>query len=920
MPSGTPFKSRDEYLFLFGVGGAYLYAVNRVILSATVIEFSPMRLYITGLFFLLLFTVIFFNRYTRLITVGLIVAAVFLLLLRRDAMTDLFEHFYDLYLWATGYLPPHRDDLWRTMTLLVCGAFGFTTVIFMLYRFSFTVLSLGGGTIFALSWITSFVRDTASFMVFLFAFILIFVRKANKSVSVAALAAPLCFIVMLAAHIYLPAYSEVYTRRTLRDAFEGPMAAVEDFFYEFFNPTYFSFANTGFSGASGRLGGPVQVNHRHVMDIEAPGQLYLSGATRNHFTGEAWTDTLREGDIDTHGLPRGNFEMLETAAALIRDAGLTRGTSGLSAGILRTRFPMDSAWDLIANQFAVAGMYAEGLFDRITGESPEPGEYELWRDEWTLTNPQYGVVPEPDDQGRVRYYRHVYLPMQTVSVFSGRNRTGTVFQPPASRLIRFDESGPDYTDSVRRSPAGDLSTPGFMGRGTVYHHQFLHVNPHLTFVEDILNQSRQGLYAARENTLAAYIMGLPPNDRNEERTAADTLLMDGVFQNFMHHGTAIDHTVPGFANQRDLIAFIDAFSVDTLAAYAENIRTHFMYVPATVPQRVHDLTMQIIRDETTDFGRVTAIRDYLLFNYTYTLSPSPLPRGACFVDYFLFEGREGYCTYFASAMAIMSRIAGVPSRYVEGFFVPGTNRHDHSVTAVTNRMAHAWAEVYFEGFGWLIMEATPPYAFETGTAAPQSARMNRTDWESWDDRMLDPDEWWWHYMQQNQGASPANPLHTASAPETRETGIPLLYSVILLILALFLTAAIAVFVFLSVCRIRFTLALKRIRCLSPNHQAQIFFKGILNISEYYHLPMEKGETTLAYGKRAGKRFAFRSDAVFLRDLIAVYNRAKYGYKQISEKERGVMEESYFAMLDLLRAMRWRPYYLYLRYIKRVGNV
>jgi hypothetical protein len=112
----------------------------------------------------------------------------------------------------------------------------------------------------------------------------------------------------------------------------------------------------------------------------------------------------------------------------------------------------------------------------------------------------------------------------------------------------------------------------------------------------------------------------------------------------------------------------------------------------------------------------------------------------------------------------------------------------------------------------------------------------------------------------------------------------------------------------------------RLNRLPPNHQARRYFKGILNISEYYHLPMGEGETTLAYGKRAGKRFAFRSDALFLRDLIALYNRAKYGHRQISEAELTLMKDCYFDMLYMLRTMRYLPHYLYLRHIKQIGSV
>ena len=75
------------------------------------------------------------------------------------------------------------------------------------------------------------------------------------------------------------------------------------------------------------------------------------------------------------------------------------------------------------------------------------------------------------------------------------------------------------------------------------------------------------------------------------------------------------------------------------------------------------------------------------------------------VSYFVLEAPEGYCVYFASAMAVMARIAGLPARYVEGYLaVPDENGE----CVVTGRSAHAWAEVYFKGFGWVVFDATPP--------------------------------------------------------------------------------------------------------------------------------------------------------------------------------------------------------------------
>jgi hypothetical protein len=641
--------------------------------------------------------------------------------------------------------------------------------------------------------------------------------------------------------------------------------------------------------------------------------LYLSGATHNHFTGSSWTTTLREGDIHTDGLYQGHFEMLENTIALIRGSEFITGVRGLYPGLLRTQFSQDMIRDLHVNDFAVAAVYT----DEIT----------MWLDNWMDENPTFGQAPVGYAIGRVRYYWHTYLPMRTVSIIQGRNRTGTIFRPPASGRMWFDENSTDYAENMIVFPSGDKRADGFMGRNTVYHHHFMHVNPQLTFVQDILRESHVGLYAERLYAEREVSFSGPAAERTvqrhygtvevmlEERPLMTTHEMETLISDYFHHHLGVTDAGRDVGTRRDLQGAIDVFSVDTLAAYAESVRTHFMYVPDSVPQRVHDLTNQIIRTEETDFDRIMAIRDFLLTNFPYTLDPAPVPYGTCFVDYFLFVGQEGYCTYFASAMAIMARIAGVPSRYVEGFFVSGTGRHDYAMSVVTNRMAHAWVEVYFEGFGWLNVEATPTHSImlNGGISSPQ-----RLDAISWDDTFLESDMWLEDYMQWNPDGNIGGNRPVAGAASGEAEAVTAIQLIIYFSLAGLLILTVAVLLFLLVCRIRFFLAVARIKSFCPNHQALAYFRGILSISEYYHTSMHKGETTLAYGKRAGKRFAFRSDAVFLRDLIALYNRARYGHRRISNADLAMMKESYSDMVKLLREMRTPPHYLFLRYIKKIG--
>ena len=132
-------------------------------------------------------------------------------------------------------------------------------------------------------------------------------------------------------------------------------------------------------------------------------------------------------------------------------------------------------------------------------------------------------------------------------------------------------------------------------------------------------------------------------------------------------------------------------------------------VPKGVDVRVYELTEEITKGSASPYEAVTAIQDYLIQNGRYTLTPGYVPEGEDFVSWFLLNGMNGYCMYFASAMTLMARIAGLPARYVEGYLVK-----DGGENVITGQDAHAWSEVYFKGFGWVTFDATPPDSGENG--------------------------------------------------------------------------------------------------------------------------------------------------------------------------------------------------------------
>ncbi len=128
-------------------------------------------------------------------------------------------------------------------------------------------------------------------------------------------------------------------------------------------------------------------------------------------------------------------------------------------------------------------------------------------------------------------------------------------------------------------------------------------------------------------------------------------------------------------------------------------------------ERVEEYLTQITKDCATPYEKLKAIETELS-GYTYTLNLGNLPEEVDtpeeFLDYFLLESKQGFCTYFATAFTLLAQAEGFPARYVEGFCVP--SNFVTGDTTVYSDMAHAWPEVYIEGVGWIPFEPTPGYS------------------------------------------------------------------------------------------------------------------------------------------------------------------------------------------------------------------
>jgi protein-glutamine gamma-glutamyltransferase len=137
----------------------------------------------------------------------------------------------------------------------------------------------------------------------------------------------------------------------------------------------------------------------------------------------------------------------------------------------------------------------------------------------------------------------------------------------------------------------------------------------------------------------------------------------------------------------------------------EAIASTYLQLPDTLSTRIRQLAEDITGSQNNNHDKVRAVMRYLRSNYSYTTEGGHDPDDP--LQDFLFDRRSGHCEYFASAMTILLRAAGVPARPANGFFGGAYNRYGHYY-AIRQADAHSWVEVWYPEFGWLTYDPTPP--------------------------------------------------------------------------------------------------------------------------------------------------------------------------------------------------------------------
>jgi transglutaminase-like putative cysteine protease len=167
-------------------------------------------------------------------------------------------------------------------------------------------------------------------------------------------------------------------------------------------------------------------------------------------------------------------------------------------------------------------------------------------------------------------------------------------------------------------------------------------------------------------------------------------------------------------------------------AYPQQVRTRFLQMPGDAPREVPE-TAGLIRREYSPgnpYETARAIQRYLLYDggFSYNLEVD-YRRADRALEEFLGEGREGFCTQFATSMALVAREMGVPSRVVYGATTGEEVNENEYVVRGANM--HTWVEIYFPGVGWYPFDPTPGLgvtdAMEQNAPSPDSGGPSYSD-------------------------------------------------------------------------------------------------------------------------------------------------------------------------------------------------
>ncbi|MBR3308089.1 MAG: transglutaminase domain-containing protein [Lachnospiraceae bacterium] len=324
----------------------------------------------------------------------------------------------------------------------------------------------------------------------------------------------------------------------------------------------------------------------------------------------------------------------------------------------------------------------------------------------------------------------------------------------------------------------------------------------------------------------------------------------------------------------------EEYSYSRYLEYKDMLYTTYLTDPE-ISAEVRAYADSLTEGAETDYERLKSI-EAALASMNYNDSPGKLPQSiknsSDYLDSFLMDKKEGYCSHYATTFVLLARAYGIPARYVQGFRAPMGKALKNEARSY---MAHAWPEAYIEGVGWIIFEPTPGYSNEVRWLTDEE-RFAENRLNTWDPSA--------NHVPAMTGAAETKAEKKSGTEETEEeAGFALKWyqlviplgagaGIVLMILLLDMLAK----------RRRYARMSERDKCLWQCRRG-------INVLKRLTKGRQDNETLQEYGKRMR---ALVPESLL--GFIGLYEEMLYGEGEPSAEEREELEES---MRELRRYVR-----------------
>ncbi len=315
----------------------------------------------------------------------------------------------------------------------------------------------------------------------------------------------------------------------------------------------------------------------------------------------------------------------------------------------------------------------------------------------SIDNDIFVYVLDQDGQNVTNYYQFSF-DTGTLTILSGVNSSGTIsnesFPLTNTDVFKF------YTSLSGMVYFRDVSYEGYNMTGWN-----LDINNEANITTNPLNfasQSLEDLGGVSNDIQIEYLLDQMPYLLPYFSNATLSGINDFHIYGDTTQPVSLTY-VPYSYQSGDYLLFKNTLASDDELIYREYVYSHYL----DIPQSTLDVMLQLASENGLSTDSTTLISDvqrYIQNAAVYNLNFAKIPDSVTDIAvYFLTVSKEGICQHYATAAALMYRALGIPARYVTGFV---GNATENAWTTVTTELAHAWVEIYIDGFGWMPIEVT----------------------------------------------------------------------------------------------------------------------------------------------------------------------------------------------------------------------